>query len=328
MKRIDEDIKSNQFSNIYLLYGDEDYLKRQYKDKLIAALIPEGDNMNINKYEQSGVNVSAVIDLAETMPFFAEHRVILMSNLGYGKKMPEDLAEYLNQIPEATVFIFVEDEVDKRSKLYKAAKSAGRDIEINIPDEQTLFKWIGLKLKKNNKSISREAWAEFLERTNESMDNMDHELEKLINYVGERKEITKEDIEAICIAHIETKIVFDMISAIASKDLVKTLDMYNDLLCAKEPPMRILSLIVRQFRQMRLVKDMLSHGENYATIARKARMQEFIVKKVAGLANNFSTKEIDSLLKDAADYEFKVKTGLLNEVMAVELIMTKYAGKS
>ena len=48
MKAIDEDIKSGQFKNVYLLYGDEAYLKKQYKDKLVKALVAEGDTMNFS----------------------------------------------------------------------------------------------------------------------------------------------------------------------------------------------------------------------------------------------------------------------------------------
>lgn len=39
MKRIAQDIKSAQFSHLYLLYGEEAYLRRQYRDKLRAALV-------------------------------------------------------------------------------------------------------------------------------------------------------------------------------------------------------------------------------------------------------------------------------------------------
>ena len=46
MKTIDEDIKTGQFKKVYLLYGEEDYLKKQYRDKLTKALMNEGDQMN------------------------------------------------------------------------------------------------------------------------------------------------------------------------------------------------------------------------------------------------------------------------------------------
>ncbi|MCR4567537.1 MAG: DNA polymerase III subunit delta [Pseudobutyrivibrio sp.] len=325
MKRIDEDIATGQFKNIYLLYGEEDYLKLQYKNKLLSALVNEGDDMNFSKYEDSGINVNQVIDQAETMPFFAEHRVILIENSGFGKKMPEELGDYLSSIPDFTIFIFVEPSADKRGKLYKVAKSAGRDIEINMPNESDLAKWVGGMLKESGKQMKREAWSQFLIMTHDSMDNMARELEKLVTYVGDRGQITLEDVNAICIARVETKI-FDMINAISAKDLRKTLDLYQDMLSAKEPPMRILYMIVRQFRQMKVIKELSGFGESIPSIAKKIGSPDFAVKRTMLLAKNFSGNEISKLLVDAADFEEQVKTGRLDENLSVELIIMKYAG--
>lgn len=326
MRRIDEDIANGQFKNLYLIYGEEDYLKLQYKNKLIAALVNDGDNMNFSKYQDNGINTAQIIDQAETMPFFAEHRVILIENSGFGKKMPEDLGNYLSTIPEFTVFIFVEPTADKRGKLYKAAKAAGRDIEINMPNEAVLAKWVGAQLNETGKQMKKDAWSQFLNMTHESMDNMSRELEKLITYVGDRNQITIDDVNAICIAKVETKI-FDMLNAISAKDMVKTMDLYQDMLSAKEPPMRILTMIVRQFRQMKVVKELAGFGNNASTIAGKVGMPDFAVRRTMQLAGNFSDKEITNLLNDAADFEEKFKTGRLDEKLAVELIIMKYAGK-
>lgn len=324
MRRIDDDIAKGQFKNLYLLYGEEDYLKKQYKHKLLNALVTDGDNMNFSRYEGNSISVPQIIDQAETMPFFAEYRVILIEDSGFSKKTPDDLAEYISAIAPATIIIFVEKENDKRSKLYKSAKAEGRDVEINMPDEGTLAKWVGAKIKESGKQMKREAWSEFLIRTNESMDNMDMELEKLICYVGDRDQITLDDVKAVCIAQVETKI-FDMINAIAAKDTRKTLELYHDMLSAKEPPMRILYMIVRQFRQMKMIKELTGRGENMGSVAKKVGAPDFAVKRTAQLARNFTDKEIRDLLEDAASFEEKVKTGQLDENMAVELIMMKYS---
>lgn len=69
MKTIDEDIKTGNFKQIYLLYGEEGYLKRQYRDKLRAALAAADDTMNVTAYEGKDINPREVIDLAETLPF-------------------------------------------------------------------------------------------------------------------------------------------------------------------------------------------------------------------------------------------------------------------
>ena len=72
MKTIDEDIKTGQFKNVYLLYGTEDYLKQQYKRKLKQALSKPDDTMNVTCREGAHINPLELIDLAETMPFFAD----------------------------------------------------------------------------------------------------------------------------------------------------------------------------------------------------------------------------------------------------------------
>ncbi len=309
-----------------MIYGEEEYLKLQYRNKLIAALVSEGDNMNFSKYTDTGINVNQVIDQAETMPFFAEHRVILIENSGFGKKMPEELGEYLSTIPDFTIFIFVEPSADKRGKLYKAAKAAGRDIEINMPNETVLTQWVGAMLKDSGKQMKKDAWIQFRDMTDSSMDNMKRELDKLVTYVGDRSQITIEDVNAICIPQIETKI-FDMINSIALKDLPKTMDLYQDMLSAKEPPMRILYMIVRQFRQLAVIRELKEQGESSASIAKKIGMQDYIVRKNEALIRNLGSKEIKNLLVDAATFEQQVKTGLLDENLAVEMIMMKYAAK-
>ena len=70
---------------IYLLFGEEGYLKRQYRDRLTRAMLPEGDTMNYACYEGKGIEIREVIDLAETMPFFAERRLIVFENSGFSK---------------------------------------------------------------------------------------------------------------------------------------------------------------------------------------------------------------------------------------------------
>ena len=66
MKSINEDIKNGQMKTVYLLYGEEAYLKRQYRDKLKKALIPEGDTMNFSAYEGKDVEIKQLLKEALT----------------------------------------------------------------------------------------------------------------------------------------------------------------------------------------------------------------------------------------------------------------------
>lgn len=132
MKTLNEDLKSGQFKQVYLLCGEEGYLKKQYKNRFVKAMLPEGDTMNYSYYEGKNTPVKEAIDLAETLPFFAERRLIVFENTGFFKTAAgADLADYIKDMPETTCFIFVEEEIDKRNKLYKAVKS--KDILQSCP---------------------------------------------------------------------------------------------------------------------------------------------------------------------------------------------------
>lgn len=88
-------------------------------------MVPEGDTMNYSYFEGKKTSVAEVTDLAETMPFLAEKRLIVLENTGFFKTASPELADYLKEMPETTCMIFVEREVDKRGKLYKAVKTKG-----------------------------------------------------------------------------------------------------------------------------------------------------------------------------------------------------------
>ena len=155
MKTIDNDIKMGQLKNVYLLYGTEDYLKRQYRDKLKHALVEPDDTMNFSAYEGKDINPKELIDLSETLPFFKEKRMILVENSGFFKNSCDDLAEYMSQVPESTCFVFVEEEVDKRSKLFKAASRTGSAVEFETPKEDMLVRWILGRIQREGKKITQ-----------------------------------------------------------------------------------------------------------------------------------------------------------------------------
>lgn len=324
MQTINEDIKNGTFCRVYLLYGDEDYLKLQYKNKLLRALVTEGDTMNFSRFEGKEAQVPALIDLAETMPFFAEHRVILVEDSGFFKNAAPQLAEYLPDMPETTCMIFIEKEVDKRSKTYKSLKDIGRMVEFKTPDEKMLTRWVLTVLQKNGKKLTQPTMQLFLEKAGNSMGNIDRELEKLICYVGDREIIQMDDVEEICTGQTENRI-FDMIHMMAEKRQKEALELYYDLLALKEPPMRILFLLVRQFNILLQVKTMVAAGMEQNQIADRAGLRSFTIRRYRSEAGHFSVQKLKEALRDCARAEEDVKTGRLDDRLSVELILVKYS---
>ncbi|MDO5538498.1 MAG: DNA polymerase III subunit delta [Eubacteriales bacterium] len=326
MKNLLQDLKTNEFKNIYLLFGEEDYLKKQYKKKLQDALISQDDTVNLNSYEGKNISVKELIDQAETMPFFAERRLLLIEDSGFFKNASPELAEYLEHLPDTACFMFVETDVDKRGKLYKTVKSKGRVMEFSSQNEDTLTRWILGILKKENKNITRSAMQLFLEKTGTDMNRISTELEKLLSYTADREVVTPEDIEAICTTQTVNKI-FDMINAIADGNQKRAYDLYYDLLALKEPPMRILFLLARQFNQLFHVKQMRALGYDVQAIASKLGMQGFVARNCLRQSGSFEMERLKYLIDQCVEAEEAVKTGNLNEKLAVELILSEAGRK-
>lgn len=320
MQTLNQDIKDRHFRPAYLLYGEESFLKNSYKNRLKEA-ITGGDTMNFASFAGKNPDIDEVIRLADTMPFFAERRLILLEDSGLFKSGGEALVKYLPQMPDTACLLFVESEVDKRNRLYKKIKEIGYVAEMNHQNAAQLARWAGGLLAKEGKKITVKDVEFFLGLVGDDMENIRMELEKLISYTGSREVVTQEDIRTICSEHITGKI-FEMIAAIANGQTRRAMDLYEDLLSLKEPPMRILFLIARQFNQILQVKELAAQNMDRGTIASRLKIQPFIVGRALPQAKRFTREEILSYVEWCVDMEEAVKSGRLEDRLAVELLIT------
>lgn len=324
MKSIQEDIKTGSYKQAYLFFGEETYLKQQYKQKLLSALNPEGDTMNFSRYEGKGIQVREVIDLCETMPFFAEYRVILVENSGFFKNKCEELADYMKELPDYVRLLFVESEVDKRSRMYKAVKNCGRIVEFARQDEKSLMRWAAGILGREGRKITQRDMELLLTKTGTDMGNLRMELEKLITYTMGRDVVTAKDIEDVCTTQTANKI-FDMVRFVTERNQKRALELYYDLLTLREPPMRILFLLAKQFRQLLLTKKLTAEGISGQELSSRLGVPSFVVRNLSSCARAYTVEELEGAVKDFVDAEEAVKTGQLGDVLSVELLIVKYS---
>ena len=321
MQIIKEHIKQNQFKQCYLLYGTEEYLKKLYKNKLKTGIIGDEDTMNYTYFEGKSIEIPKVIEVAETLPFFSERRLILIQNSGLFKST-NDLADYIKTMPDYCYIVFVESEVDKRNRLYKAVKEVGYVSEMNGMDEKDIQLWVAQLLKRGGKKITRDTLMYFLNKSGTDMEGMVQEVEKLVCYAMDKEVITVEDIDAVCVTQVSNQI-FLMIDAIASRKQRQALDLYYDLLTLREKPMSILFLITRHFNILLQIKEL--KGQNRNDVAKKVGVPPFAVQKYMSQADNFTKQGLIENLKDCAEMEAQVKTGLMTDQMTVELLIVKFS---
>lgn len=320
---IPELIEKKERKRVYLLYGEERYLVRQNRDKLLKFLNPEGDTMNMNTYIGSGVNVKEVIDVAETLPFFADYRVIYMENTEVFTSAGEELSEYLEKAPESVSFVFVEESVDGRSKLKKTIEKLGVCVQYQKQNEKTLAAWIKSRVRREGKEMAGSVIAYFIGKVGDDMQLLEQELSKLLAYTYEKNEITVHDVEEICVTTLEDRI-FDMIEAVSSKNQKKTLQLYHDLLALKVSPVKILALLNGEFSKLYVMKDAFERGESKANVAAKLGTKEFFITKRMPILAKYKSSELRACLEagTAADQSFK--EGKITDQLATELLLIRF----
>ncbi len=233
----------------------------------------------------------------------------------------------MSKIPESTVFLFVEQDVDKRSKMYKAVKANGYICEINRQTEKDLSMWAARIFAHDGKKITNANMSYLIGNVGTDMEVFSREIEKLISYDLDKDVISKEDIDAVCIKQLNVRI-FDMVDAISVKNQKKTLDCYYELVAEKEPPMRILFMVSRQFNLILQAKDLSARGMDRNAIASVMGVQGFIANKSINQSRNFSVNELKLALADCVATEENIKKGIMDENIGVEMLLVKYSRKN
>ena len=103
MQSLDNDIKSGKFKRVYLIYGEESFLVKEYENKLKESIIPAGaETMNLSVFDGKGFSGKEISEAIDTMPFFSEYRLVIVRDSGLfttGRKDDTDLnAEYVYRI--------------------------------------------------------------------------------------------------------------------------------------------------------------------------------------------------------------------------------------
>lgn len=324
MKKILEDIKNNSYEKFYLFYGSEKYMIAKMKNQLKRALVAPDDTMNYAYFEGKKTDAMEVAELARTLPFFSDHRLIILDQTDLGKKTDEDFLKELEECAETTVILFIEDSVDKRSKIYKYLAKEGHAVSFETANEKELARWMLSLLKKEGKQMSQAVLRSFLYRCGSDMFTLKNELEKLISYTQGRTEISMKDLDALTSSQT-TNQIFAMLEAIAKKQREKVLTLYYDLIELKESPFGILALLIRQCNQLLQVKNLVVLGKNNGSIAKEIKVPPFVAGKLKDQAGMFSMEELYWMIRACARTDEQIKSGKINDRIAVELLLIEFS---
>lgn len=329
MLNLKKDIDENNLKGCYLLFGNEDYLIKTYEERLKNAVVRDKDDMmNVEVFDDRRLSAAKVIDSAETLPFLAEKRFVLVKDSGFfkaGKKdETEAIAKYIGNIPPTTVIVFSESEIDKRNAAYKAVAKFGYAAEMKGLDEKSLIKWIAREFKLKKIAIDAKACAYLIRTTGADMTSIVSEINKLSSYAQDKGKVEIEDINEVCVFNPELKI-FEMVGAMGNKNTEKAIEIYRNMILYNEKPMAVLAMITRQFRLMYECSCLVAEGENLPSIAARLGIRDFMARDFLRQSANFSKERLKAALEACLEADVNIKTGKIKDALAVELLLIEYS---
>lgn len=326
------ELKQQQFHPVYFFYGAEPYLIEESLARLQAHLMPEDDpfgNKVVLDLEETPIQM--LIQEAETLPFFGERRFIIGKNArfltaGKGKTGVshdvEALIHYLNNPLATSVVVLTldSDQLDKRKKVVKALLAGARTIQYQPLKGKEAVEWVARHLRELGVKITTAALKELVVLVGNDLRLLHQECEKLATFVGEGGNITPEIISELVPRTLEQD-VFKLMGKIAERKLDEAFSIWHDLIFQKEEPVRILALVIRQFRLMLQVKGLAGQGMGEREMAKQLKVHPYPVKLALRQGKSFSEAQLRTLLTLSIAADHEIKSGKIDKKLAVERLL-------
>ena len=309
---------------IYLLLGEDEYLRNEYLKKIKKAF---GElQLGINYVQIDENNVSNIISDIETPAFGFPTKLIIAKDTGLFKKknaLADTLAEYLKTANlDGVELVFVEITPEKNA-LYNTISKIGEVKEFKEQKLPQLITKVKSIAKAYNVNITENTASYFIECVGTNMSDIINELRKLIEYAGNGGTIVKDDIDALSIKKSES-IIFDLTDNLGRKKIADAIEVLHNLIYAKEPVQRILIMLYNHFKKLYIIKLAIEENKNVAQSLKLKPNQAFLVGKYQTQAKYFSKEELRSLLEELIKIDSSSKSGGIEINVGLETVLCKY----
>jgi DNA polymerase-3 subunit delta len=331
------EIKSKRFAPVYLLYGTETFLAEEFIALARKEMIdPAYADLNTSHYDCTETAVPEILQDAETLPFLAEHRLVVASQAYFltGAKPaakvepePDALLAYLENPPSySSLILQVEtDKLDERKKLVKALQQKAVAIPFQPLRDADLYAWIERRARKYQALIERPQAIKLVERVGAELRLLDKELEKMALYAGNQGAVITDEVIELLASRTLEQDVFALVEEVVTGRLENAFRTLYDCLKTGEEPIKLLALLARQFRLLLQVKVWAPRGYSQQQLAGMLKAHPFVVKKALEHARHFSEASLRRLLAALGEEDYRMKSGQVDKRLAIELFITRVA---
>ncbi|PGW36137.1 DNA polymerase III subunit delta [Bacillus cereus] len=332
MSDIHKKIKKKQFAPLYLLYGTEAYFINE-TIKLITteALEEEDREFNVVTYDLEEAYLEDVVEDARTLPFFGDRKVILIKSplflTAQKEKLEQNikiLEEYIGEPSPFSILVFVApyEKLDERKKITKLLKKTADVVEANAMQVQDVQKWVVSRAEEAHVYIDNTAVSLLLELVGSNVTMLAKEMDKLTLYVGMGGEITSKLVTELVPKSVEQN-VFALTEKVVKKDIAGAMQILDGLFTQQEEPIKLLALLVSQFRLLNQVKELQQRGYGQNQIASHIGVHPYRVKLAMNQTKFFSFEELKRVILELAEADYSMKTGKMDKKLVLELFLMR-----
>lgn len=301
--------------SIFLLAGDEEFLKEEWIQKTRQRFIEkaQGSSIDFNLFYAGNTDISGVVSLAKTPPFLAKKRLIVLKNIEAlaSSMLQEQLLAYAGSPSSHTVLIL---ETGTKEKLFPGNKflsKLGKNSQIVFFKklyDKNLLNWISKRFLINEKKIAPPALELLKELKGNDLKGIDAEVEKLTTYVGSRSIVTLADVQQLVGSEVVSSI-YDMLDAISQKNQKKALALGFSI--QKKDLNNLVGLFCWNLRNLLQVRECLRKGWPLKKISDALELRKFQLDRFVSQAKGLKIAWIKAALLELAEFDLEVKTSSL-----------------
>lgn len=256
LTQLKKELKENALGTLYLLHGEEAYLRDFYLGEMKKRILTPGlEDFNLHTIQGKEANPRIISEAVDCLPMMSERTMVLVMDYDLFKAPEshrEELIALFSDLPEYVCLIFVYDLIefksDARTKLAQTLKSHGLTVPFPHQNQGDLVDWICRRFRSLDKDIDSEQAKYLIFLCGDLMNTLGSEIAKIGAY-SKHSRITREDIDAVAVPLLDAK-VFQMTDAVLNRSFDRAARVLGDLLTQQEPPVMIHALLGKQLRQL------------------------------------------------------------------------------
>jgi DNA polymerase-3 subunit delta len=329
-KSLKAHIKSGDFYPIYLVCGDEDYLKKTYTDMIAAKSVDSAfESFNLQKFEGKSLDLGDVFEQASIMPMMSDRRCLIVEDYkleGASDKDISLISAYVESCPETSIVVFHQKSAEfSLSKAKKAADIISKYGAVCILNKRTgndLIKPLISSASKHGCTLTTQMANYLVSQVGDDFNVLINELHKVCGYAA--GEITKAHIDAVAVKTDDVKIYY-LTKALIQKDFDKAYKVLHTILKQKVSAEYILGTIISTYVDMYRAKVSLFSGENAEALANDFgyRNTAFRLTNGARDASKMDLPTLRKCLEVLSQADMKLKKSGGDDVIVLEQLMVK-----